>query len=184
MKVAILNANLAPGGKPAHLADILAALLAEAGHEALPIHLSERDLPACDGFHCYRDERTIALTAELAEAEALVLVAPVYNYDLNAAAKNLIELTGTSWKDKAVGLVCTAGGEKSYLSPLGFLNSLSVDHRCLVSPRFVYVARSDFSVDNTLPADSDILVRLRFLVAELPILARAASEIAALPRER
>ena len=75
MKVAILNANLAPGGKPAHLADTLASFFAEAGHEALPIPLFDRALPLCDGYHCYRDERTIALTAELAEAEALVLAA-------------------------------------------------------------------------------------------------------------
>lgn len=182
MKIAILNTNLASGGKTAHLSDTLAALFKEGGDEPRVFSLAERDLPACDGGACYKDEKTIALTADLSEAEALVLVAPVFNYDLNAAAKNLIELTGSSWKGKAVGLVCTAGAEKSYLSPLAFMNSLSIDYRCLVSPRYVYVKRSDFNPDNTLPAEGDIRRRLAFLAKELPILAEAATRIASMRR--
>lgn len=182
MMIAILNANLAPGGKTAHLAEVLASDFHSSGSEATVFSLSEWDLPACDGGSCYKNEKTIALTAELAKADALVLVAPVYNYDLNAAAKNLIELTGYSWKGKAVGIVCTAGAEKSYLSPLGFMNSLATDYRCLVSPRYVYVTRADFNADNTLPPDGGIRRRLAFLARELPILAEAAARIAAMDR--
>jgi len=182
MNFAVINANLAPGGKTAHLAETVSALFSGAGHGTRLFSLSEWDLPACDGGLCYKNEKTIALTAELAKADALVLVAPIYNFDLNAAAKNLIELTGYSWKGKAVGLVCTAGAEKSYLSPLGFMNSLSTDYRCLVSPRYVYVTRADFSSDNTLPEDGGIRRRLAFLAKELPILAEAAARIATLER--
>ncbi|MBL9160455.1 MAG: NAD(P)H-dependent oxidoreductase [Verrucomicrobiales bacterium] len=182
MNVAILNTNLAPGGKAATLAEVVAGLLGQGEHEATVYSLAEWDLPACDGITCYKHEKTIALTAELAKADALVLVSPVYNYDLNAAAKNLIELTGYSWKGKAIGLVCTAGAEKSYLSPLGFMNSLATDYRCLVSPRYVYVSRADFNPDNSLPVDGDIHRRLAFLAKELPILAEAAARIAAMER--
>lgn len=182
MNAAILNTNLAPGGKTAHLAETMAELMGEGGHEAKVFSLAEWDLPACDGITCYQNEKTIALTAELAKADALILVSPVYNYDLNAAAKNLIELTGYSWKGKAIGLVCTAGAEKSYLSPLAFMNSLGTDYRCLVSPRYVYVTRADFNSDNILPADGDIRRRLAFLAKELPILAEAAARIAAMER--
>lgn len=182
MNFAVINANLAPGGKSDYLAGLIQSFVEASGHEARVISLRDRDLPHCDGVECYRHEATRALTAELAAADAIVLLAPVYNYDLNAAAKNLIELTGSSWKGKAVGIVCTAGADKSYLSPAGFMNSLGVDYRCLVSPRFVYVQGADFSPDNTLPEGSDIPVRLRFLARELPILAVAAAEIAALSR--
>lgn len=180
MKIAIINSNLAPGGKSAHLVEALAERFEKGGHEAAAYHAGDLSLPACDGTTCYGDEKTIALTANLAEAEALVLVSPIYNYDLNAAAKNLIELTGSSWKGKAVGLVCQAGGEKSYLAPVSFMNSLSIDYRCLVSPRFVYVTRSEFAEDNTLAGDSPVHERLDFLAKELPVLAEAASCIRAL----
>lgn len=180
MNVAIINANLSPGGKPAQLAEALAADFTAAGHEARLFSLAEWDLPACDGALCYKNEKTIALTAELAKAEALVLVSPVYNYDFNAAAKNLIELTGYSWKGKAVALVCTAGADRSYLAPLGFMNSLAVDYRCIVSPRYVYATRADFNADNTIPDDGEIRRRLLFLVKELEILGDAAARIRAL----
>jgi NAD(P)H-dependent FMN reductase len=180
MKIAILNSNLAPGGKSASLVEALAMLLTAEGHEPMAYHLSDLSLPPCDGYLCYKDENTIALTAELAGAEAIILVSPIYNYDLNAAAKNLIELTGFSWKGKAVGLVCTAGADRSYLSPVSFMNSLSIDYRCLVSPRFVYVTRSDFAEDNLLPEGSHIIERLDRLCREIPILAEAAAKIAML----
>ncbi len=182
MKLAIVNTNLASGGKLAYLADTVAQLFRAAGHEVQALALSELSLPACDGFQCYEHEMTQALTRQLDEVEAIVLVSPIYNYDLNAAAKNLIELTGSAWQGKAVGLVCLAGGGKSYLASLGFLNSLSIDHRCLVSPRYVYVQRDDFSEEGVLPENSNIFVRLRFLISELPILARAAAEIRNLRR--
>jgi NAD(P)H-dependent FMN reductase len=180
MKIAILNSNLAPGGKSAAIVEVLAMLVKAGGHEPMAHHLSDLSLPHCDGYHCYRDETTIALTAELVAADAIILVSPVYNYDLNAAAKNLIELTGFGWKGKAVGLVCTAAADRSYLSPISFMNSLAIDYRCLVSPRFVYVTRSDFAEDNLLPEGSHIIERLDRLCREIPILAEAAAKIAML----
>ncbi len=178
MNLAILNANLAPGGKTAYLAGLGAEFAAEHEHASTVYHLHELDLPGCDGRTCYGHPSTIKLTADLEPAEAILLISPVYNYDLNGAAKNLIELTGNSWKGKAVGLVCQAGGQRSYLAPLGFINSLAVDYRCLVSPRYVYSAREEFLADNTLPPDGDVRERLNKLIQELAILSDAAKRIA------
>lgn len=182
MNFAVINTNLAPGGKPAVLAATVATLLVEADHRVDLIELSELALPACDGHLCYQHRATISLTESLASIDAIVLVSPIYNYDLNAAAKNLIELTGSSWEGKAVGLVCSAGALRSYLAPLAFMNSLSIDYRCLVSPRYVYVTRADFDGGIELPAEGDIMKRLRFLATELPVLAEAAARIATFDR--
>ena len=69
------------------------------------------------------------LTGIIDAAGAILVSSPVYNYDLNAAAKNLMELTGSAWMDK----------------PVGFANSLMFDFRCLVVPRFVYGTKDDFT---------------------------------------
>ncbi|MDP6500219.1 MAG: hypothetical protein QF847_03295 [Candidatus Marinimicrobia bacterium] len=61
----------------------------------------------------------------------------MYNYDVNAAAKNLLELTGSGWNEKTVGFICNAGGDKSYMSVMSFANSLMLDHRCKIIPCFV-----------------------------------------------
>ena len=43
-------------------------------------------------------------------ARVIIVATPIYNYDANAAAKNLVELTGSAWEDKTVGFLCAAGG--------------------------------------------------------------------------
>jgi FMN reductase len=80
----------------------------------------------------------------ISESDVILLSSPVYNYDLNAAAKNLIELTGSAWKDKVVGFLCSAGGRSSYMSPMSMANSLMLDFRCVIVPRFVYATGEDF----------------------------------------
>ena len=37
-----------------------------------------------------------------------------------------------------VGFLCAAGGRGSYMSIMGLVNSLMLDFRCLIIPRFVY----------------------------------------------
>jgi len=71
-------------------------------------------------------------------------IAKFYNYDLGAAAKNMIELVGKKMADKPVGLLCAAGGAGSFMAPMSFAGSLMLDFRCLVLPRFVYATGSHF----------------------------------------
>src|SRR5204863_3376940 len=86
-----------------------------------------------------------SLTKQIKSADAILLAAPVYNYDVNAAAKNLVELTGSAWEGKTVGFLCAAGGHGSYMSVMSLANSLMLDFRCLIVPRFVYAVGSDFT---------------------------------------
>ena len=41
-------------------------------------------------------------------ADAILLAVPIYNYDVNAAAKNLVEHTGSAWENKIVGFLAAA----------------------------------------------------------------------------
>ena len=50
------------------------------------------------------------LSATIEGADGILIAAPVYNYDVAAATKNMIELTGSAWEDKIVGFLCAAGG--------------------------------------------------------------------------
>jgi NAD(P)H-dependent FMN reductase len=87
------------------------------------------------------------LTARVKAARVIIVATPIYNYDANAATKNLIELTGKAWEDKTVGFLCAAGGGSSYMSIIGLANSLMLDFRCLVIPRFVYAKGNDFTAE-------------------------------------
>ncbi len=68
---------------------------------------------------------------------------PIYNYGINAAAKNVVELTGRdAWTGKVVGFVCAAGGHGSFMSVMPLANSLMLDFRCIIVPRFVYATKA------------------------------------------
>lgn len=108
------------------------------------VNLKEVDLPFCDGGPCYENSEVHA-QATLAENSSVIIMAmPIYMFDVNAAAKNWIELVGRSLTDKTMGFLCAAGGQGSYMSVMSFANSLMLDFRCLIIPRFVYATYPDF----------------------------------------
>jgi NAD(P)H-dependent FMN reductase len=111
------------------------------------LDLRDADLPLCDGEEAY-SHRAVRSSAKLIETARVVLVAtPIYNFDVSAAVKNLVELTGDAWEGKIVGLLCAAGGDSSYMAAMSFANSLMLDFRCLIIPRFVYATSEDFRDD-------------------------------------
>ena len=110
------------------------------------------NLPLCDGETAYSHPDVARCAKLITDARVIIAAAPVYNFDVCAALKNLIELTGDSWEDKVVGFLCAAGGSSSYMSVMSVANSLMLDFRCLIIPRFVYATRNDFN-DEKVPTD-------------------------------
>jgi FMN reductase len=112
--------------------------------------LRQHPLPLCGTDTAYDDPMVAKIRQIVEAASAIILTVPIYNYDINAAAKNMIELTGRRWENKVVGFACAAGGRSSYMSVMGIANSLMLDFRCLITPRFVYATGDDFGNDRTL----------------------------------
>src|SRR6266704_668935 len=108
------------------------------------IDISKMNLPLCDGGKCYGMPSSKKLSAAIEEADGILVAAPVYNYDVAASAKNMIELTGSAWEDKIVGFLCAAGGHPSYMSVMAYANSLMLDFRCVIIPRFAFATSDAF----------------------------------------
>ena len=143
--VVILSCSLNPSSRSHKLA-LAAHTFLRAGEVSVElVDLAEHDLPLCGGTGSFDHPSVKTLTGIIDAAGAILVSSPVYNYDLNAAAKNVMELTGSSWTEKPVGFLCAAGGTRSYMSPVGFANSLMFDFRCLIVPHFVYCTKDDFS---------------------------------------
>ena len=126
------------------------------------IDLQKLDLPFCDGNDCYDNPSVKELNQMVKEAKSIIIAAPVYNYDLNAAAKNLMELTGRSWTNKIVGFICAAGGKGSYMSVTSYMNSLMLDFRCIIIPRYVYADKKCFSENGEI--NNEIKERIEELI--------------------
>jgi len=129
------------------------------------LDLNELDLPLCDAGACYGQPAAQKLSAAIKAADGLIVAAPVYNYDVSAAAKNMIELTGRAWEDKVVGFLCAAGGMGSYMSVMAYANSLMLDFRCVIIPRFVFATGEVFDDDKV--TDAKIVGRIEQVVSEL-----------------
>src|SRR5207244_6324551 len=76
--------------------------------------------------------------------DGIRMASPDYNYACAAASKNMIELTGSAWEDKIVGFLCAAGGHASYMSVMSYANSLMLDFRCVIIPRFAFATSDAF----------------------------------------
>ena len=116
------------------------------------LDLRALNLPLCDGENAYSHPDVAECAKLITDARVIIAATPVYNYDVCAALKNLVELTGDSWEDKVVGFLCAAGGASSYMSVMSMADSLMLDFRCLIIPRFVYATHNDFS-DAKVPTE-------------------------------
>ena len=138
------------------------ALLAKQiiGGDAFFIDLREYPLPLCDGSK-QKPDALAEIHEKIASAHSIILAGPVYNYDLNATAKNFIEWTGYAWNKKVVACMLAAGGKNSYMAPLSFMNSLMLDFRCIVVPRYVYADRFAFAEGEI---DAKVVTRIEELI--------------------
>jgi len=172
MSLLIFSCSLNPASRSAQLAQVALEDCRAAGHTVELIALGQLNLPVCDGDGVYGHESVVAVAEKIRAARGVILAMPVYNYDVSAATKNLVELTGDAWTGKIVGFICAAGGPGSYMSVMPFANSLMLDFRCVITPRFVYATSHDFA-DEQLAEDGELRRRLRGLTHDVAAFAQA-----------
>ncbi len=145
MNLLIISASLNPDSKSRLLADEASSALNAKGIAHEELDLRDLPLPLCDGGAAYGDPHVAQASKILGQADGIIVASPIYNYDVNAALKNLIELTGKgAWENKTVAFLNAAGGGSSYMSVMALANSLMLDFRCVIVPRFVYATPADF----------------------------------------
>jgi NAD(P)H-dependent FMN reductase len=167
----VISASLNPGSRSRLLANACRDLLEANRRPVQWFDLAETGLPFCDGAAAYGDPHVIELGKRIEAAPAIFVASPVYNYDVNAAIKNAVELTGQRWTGKIVAMMLAAGGAGSYMSAMGLANSLMLDFRCLIVPRFVYATGDAFRDDEL--TDAAVRDRLQQLVGDTLQLADA-----------
>ena len=141
------------------------AALQKARADCTWLDISELGLPLCDADKCYTQPSAQKVSKAVEAADGILIATPVYNYDVSAAAKNLVELTGSAWEDKVVGFLCAAGGMNSYMSVMAFANSLMLDFRSVIIPRFVYATGRAFEGEEL--KDTKVGARIEEVAGEL-----------------
>ena len=147
MSLLILSASLNSDSNSRLLAREAERVLRADGAEVTFLDLRDLPLPLCDGDQTYSDPNVARARHLVAAADGILVATPIYNYDANAAAKNFVELTGDAWENKVVAFLCSAGGHGSFMSIMALANSLMLDFRCVIVPRFVYTTGAAFAGD-------------------------------------
>ena len=161
----VISTSGNPNSNSRRMARIAFRHLEKAKADCEWLDISELELPLCDANACYTKPGSQTVGKAIKAADGILLATPVYNYDVAAAAKNLVELTGSGWEEKVVGFICAAGGMSSYMSVMPFANSLMLDFRSVVIPRFVYATGRAFEGDEL--KDKEVQERIEDLADEL-----------------
>lgn len=161
----VVSSSFHPDSRSRILAQAACEHLKKSGYEFDFVDLKEVELPVCDGDACYSDPEVIRVASMIKNADGIIVASPIYNYDVNSVIKNLVELTGQAWADKVVGFMCAAGGQGSYMSIMGLANSLMLDFRAVIIPRFVYTTGDTFQGEQV--ADPDLQERIEQLVEKV-----------------
>jgi FMN reductase len=164
-KYLVVSTSGNPDSNSRRMSRIAFKHLEKAKVECTWLDISELGLPLCDADACYTQPGAQKVSKAIKAADGILMGTPVYNYDVSAAAKNLVELTGSSWEEKVVGFLCAAGGMSSYMSVMAFANSLMLDFRCVIIPRFVYATGRAFDGDDL--NDKEVGERIEELAGEL-----------------
>jgi FMN reductase len=161
MNLLIISSSLSKKSQSRMMAEYILNHLTSKEIDIEMIDLRNYSLPFCDGNESSDTPTVMELKSKIRNAQGILIATPVYNFNVNAALKNLIELTGRAWTDKVVGFICSAGGKSSYMSVIGLANSLMLDFRSIIIPRFVY------SDNDSEELDESIKERLETLSSEL-----------------
>ena len=162
MNYLILSASLNPNSKSRELGYFAKAIFDERSENISFLDLKNIKLPFSGTPGCYEDKNSKLLSNAIKESDCILICSPIYNYDLNSVIKNALDLTGFCWENKIVSFLCVGGGQSSYMSPMSFINSLMLNCRSFIIPRYVYATGSDFK-DNKL-SNSDVENRINELV--------------------
>ena len=123
----------------------MAKALSETLNEVEFFDLQENPLPLCDGDKCYDLPEVTNFRKKVKNAKGIIMAIPIYNFNVSSGAKNIIELGGKMLYEKVFGFICAASGKSSYMSVMSFANSLMIDYRCFIIPKFVYALKGDFN---------------------------------------
>ncbi|MFA7331153.1 MAG: NAD(P)H-dependent oxidoreductase [Candidatus Delongbacteria bacterium] len=162
MRTLLLSSSLSPTSQSRQLCRRVAeALAAEPGVELDFVDLREVELRPC---HLGKTPSMRDLAERIALADNYIFGMGVHCYSINDGLKLVLDNCMKGCEGKFFGILCAAGGEKSYLSTMHLTQMCMNEWRMLQLPRVVYAHDGDFR-DGVL-ANPAVEERLELFVRE------------------
>ena len=155
MKTLIISSSLSPNSRSFILCSEIYHKLKNNNIDVSIIDARKIDLSPC---HIQTTKSMKSLTNKVKEADNIIIGMGVHCYSINDGLKIILDNCFDGAIGKFFGIICAAGGERSYLSSSHLTQICMNEWRMIQLPRIVYATKKDF-VNNQI-TDKEVLKRL------------------------
>ena len=155
MKTLIVSSSLSPKSRSFILCKEIYNRLSVKGIEVKMIDARKIDLRPC---HTKISESMIKLSNEVDYADNLIIGMGVHCYSINDGLKIILDNCFGKATGKFFGIICSAGGERSYLSTQHLTQICMNEWRMIQLPRIVYATGKEFKENKV--NNEDLIDRL------------------------
>ena len=110
------------------------------------------------------DSQAMELAEQIKQADNIIIGMGVHCYSVNDALKILLDSCFSAAIGKFYGILCAAGGERSYLSTMHLTQICMNEWRMIQLPRTVFATRKDFKED--IISSTEVLERIELFSEE------------------
>jgi NAD(P)H-dependent FMN reductase len=155
-KIVIVQGSLNPESKTALVVKGTEKVLEARSIDFETLDLRSLELQFCDGrsLSDYNGDMQRAYRI-LESADGFIFGMPVYCWSMSGVVKNLIDITASALENKAAGILCNAGGNRSFMSSADLINVLYYESGVMTVHPIVYTSYDDFT-DGQLVAEKPL----------------------------
>jgi len=110
------------------------------------------------------------LSEQVKQADNIIIGMGVHCYSVNDALKILLDACFSDATGKFFGVLCAAGGERSYLSTMHLTQICMNEWRMIQLPRIVFATEKDFTED--IITSAEVLERIKLFSEEFHAIGR------------
>jgi NAD(P)H-dependent FMN reductase len=144
-KVVLIQGSLSKDSRTAIVLKAVGDVLSKIGLEHKTLDLRDLKMEFCDGrpLKDYPEDMQKAYQV-LEQADGYVFGMPVYCFSVSGPLKNFIDITAGAMEKKVAGVVCNAGGNRSFMSSADLMNVLAYESHVTSVQPVVYSNYEDF----------------------------------------
>jgi len=150
MKTLIISSSLSPDSKSFILCSEVNTELLKRGIKSKIIDARKIKLTA---YHYKESLEMKNLSTEISKADNLIIGMGVHCYSINDSLKIILDNCFNDVTGKFFGVLCSAGGEKSYLSTMHLTQICMNEWRMIQLPRIIYGTSKDFKKNKIISKD-------------------------------
>jgi len=161
MKTLILSSSLSPKSRSFILCQAVNTALSDKSVDIDFVDLRDYDLaPVYRGKTADMDR----LTEKVKAADNIIIGMGVHCYTINDGLKIVLDSCFGDATGKFFGIICAAGGEKSYLSTMHLTQICMNEWRMIQLPRVIYATGKDFEGDKI--SNTELIERIGVFAQE------------------